>query len=899
MTEGDPRVFRATYSNTEVYECTMNESPIMRRIKDDWVNATQILKCCNFPKAKRTKILEKGVQQGRHEKVQGGFGRFQGTWIPLGDAQRLATTYGITADQAPVLYLDTADPNLDIPAKQKSTPAKEATPIKRRYTKRAKKPEETPTKKPRNDGPARSGPMMGQLGHYPPGQPQFSPNHYQGSPPSQGMFVQSQQPMAAPPPYYQPQQPHPQQQMPPKGPPMMNMTVSLSQQQEYLQRARMQHQGMAHGQHPPPPQQVDFYPPPRQQAMVGYDRMSSQSTNGTWSQEEVIKESDTSMSSAEDGKRPVFPAPEIDESPYAAQLLKFFAEDNAEIPYFIHNPPYNFNINEPIDDEGHTPLHWAASIGNYQMIYLLVQKGANILAVNTFGLNPLSKLISFNNCYELKNFEEVLHLLDKCLSNTDINGRTPLHYLCQFGKVPSKLPSLKYYMAICLNKLQQLSQMNEQVDLLSNVINHQDVNGDTCLHLAAKSRAGELCQMILNVGGRDDLENSGKETAGEIIGGYNLIEGYVPPHKPVYPAPMVAGDMAPGSMGPPEFANGTHPFIDGFPSALATPVQPSRLMGDTPDTQRTTEQSDDMEDDGVRVDKAHLDKLSAGENKENIFTDSTNKMAVSTPAKPHHQPLAAISEHSTPERRPPATPAPAPSSARYVPTVSKHQPQPPQVAEDGTIRGTSTTTLALSDLSKMLSGMISSLATTHAKEMARIDHKRQSLEDQIAAKQQTEAATHKSFKQNLAGGGVSEDQYRTLAEGRELLNQVVDKYAGEVATVEKKVLARYEQRQAAELGSLVQELEESHVADAANPSSGEGDDDELAKEEQLRYAHDLSTLQVRRAKLSRDLSVLTGKFGINEKMYKYRRLISLSCGLKVEDIDSYIDGIEESLVENS
>ena len=68
----------------------MNESSIMRRCKDDWVNATQILKCCNFPKAKRTKILEKGVQQGLHEKVQGGFGRFQGTWIPLEDARRLA-----------------------------------------------------------------------------------------------------------------------------------------------------------------------------------------------------------------------------------------------------------------------------------------------------------------------------------------------------------------------------------------------------------------------------------------------------------------------------------------------------------------------------------------------------------------------------------------------------------------------------------------------------------------------------------------------------------------------------------------------------------------------------------------------------------------------------------------
>ncbi|EMG46822.1 Transcriptional SBF complex/cell-cycle-box DNA binding subunit, putative, partial [Candida maltosa Xu316] len=118
----NPPVFRATYSNTAVYECIMNDSPIMRRCKDDWVNATQILKCCNFPKAKRTKILEKGVQQGLHEKVQGGFGRFQGTWIPLDDARKLAETYGLTKELAPVLFLDFEDPDLVIPEKVKPAP---------------------------------------------------------------------------------------------------------------------------------------------------------------------------------------------------------------------------------------------------------------------------------------------------------------------------------------------------------------------------------------------------------------------------------------------------------------------------------------------------------------------------------------------------------------------------------------------------------------------------------------------------------------------------------------------------------------------------------------------------------------------------------------------------------
>lgn len=44
----------------------------MRRSHDSWVNATQILKVAGIPKSSRTKILEKEILVGIHEKVQGG-----------------------------------------------------------------------------------------------------------------------------------------------------------------------------------------------------------------------------------------------------------------------------------------------------------------------------------------------------------------------------------------------------------------------------------------------------------------------------------------------------------------------------------------------------------------------------------------------------------------------------------------------------------------------------------------------------------------------------------------------------------------------------------------------------------------------------------------------------------
>jgi regulatory protein SWI6 len=52
----------------------------MRRRADSYVNATQILKVAGVDKGRRTKILEKEILPGKHEIVQGGYGKYQGTW---------------------------------------------------------------------------------------------------------------------------------------------------------------------------------------------------------------------------------------------------------------------------------------------------------------------------------------------------------------------------------------------------------------------------------------------------------------------------------------------------------------------------------------------------------------------------------------------------------------------------------------------------------------------------------------------------------------------------------------------------------------------------------------------------------------------------------------------------
>ena len=879
----------------------MNDSPIMRRCKDDWVNATQILKCCNFPKAKRTKILEKGVQSGLHEKIQGGFGRFQGTWIPLPDAKRLAATYGVTEEQAPVLFLDSSDPNLDIPHKQKPN-AKDPTPVKRKYVKRKNKLE-TPTKKYKSEPNSES-----QI------QLQPHPSDYVNQTMQYQMNTQMNTHLNN---QMQTQIPNANYQMPPsqqefsmnRNDKVQDYNYQLMQQQLQQQKQQLKQQQLFNKSQNPQFQSLPY--PMSQPVMPLHNRMSSsQSTNETnWSQEEISrsKESDTSISSNEEKSKlqnpnryienvsaDVMMNSKLEEGTYASQLLKFFSDDTSEIPYFIYNPPFDFNVNEPIDDEGHTPLHWAASIGNHTMIRLLLSKGASPLVVNNFGLNPLSKLISFNNCYELKNFPKVLDDLELCLINTDINGRTPLHYLCQFAKVKSKYDSLRYYLNIILSKLTTMSNQNpsKQVDLLRNVLDHQDVNGDTCLLLAAKSGSAKVVRFLLGYGARDDLENINKETAKMVLQNNCILPEYALQQEQLWQqlSYQQNGNVNQFSQEmPPQFVQ---PQMDGinntnqFQPMLETPVQPAFRNGgvaETPDTQRTAIQEDDMDDESetARVDKAHLDNLS--DNKENVFMDGKT-YEVSTPISKDSnglQPLGVISENAKPFSEP--TKKPTCSSVQQF-----QKPNPPKLDSEGRLVTRNDKKLSMKDLSSMLCTMISSLSDSHDQTLQALEEECKRIEEQLEQKRSINDETLTKLKTMLEKIGLVE--FDSVEEGKKLLGNELTTLSKQVEHQELALRRILERNQAYHLANTVQELESAY-----NETETAKDE---SKEQKWKYAIELTHLQQERTKLMHKLTYSMKQFGIDSKMYKYRKLISSSCGLKVEEIDGLIDGIEESLVES-
>lgn len=72
------RELKLTVIKVPVFEFNVEGNHVMRRRADDWINATHILKVADFDKPARTRILEREVQKGVHEKVQGGYGKYQG-----------------------------------------------------------------------------------------------------------------------------------------------------------------------------------------------------------------------------------------------------------------------------------------------------------------------------------------------------------------------------------------------------------------------------------------------------------------------------------------------------------------------------------------------------------------------------------------------------------------------------------------------------------------------------------------------------------------------------------------------------------------------------------------------------------------------------------------------------
>lgn len=201
-------------------------------------------------------------------------------------------------------------------------------------------------------------------------------------------------------------------------------------------------------------------------------------------------------------------------SVYGDELLDYFLLSRQDAPTIKPDPPTNFQPDWPIDFERHSALHWASAMGDVQVIKQLKQFGATLAAQNCRGETPFMRSVNFTNCYEKQTFPAVMKELFDTVGARDESGCTVIHHaaIMKSGRVTSHSCS-RYYLDNIMNKLQE----THPPDFVQHLIDAQDNNGNTALHLAAKENARKCIRALLGRGASTDIPNADGVRAEDLI----------------------------------------------------------------------------------------------------------------------------------------------------------------------------------------------------------------------------------------------------------------------------------------------------------------------------------------------------------------------------------------------
>lgn len=199
---------------------------------------------------------------------------------------------------------------------------------------------------------------------------------------------------------------------------------------------------------------------------------------------------------------------------YGDELLDYFLLSRNEQPAVKPDPPPNFQPDWLIDAENHTALHWASAMGDVDVIKQLKRFNANITVKNIRGETPLMRSVNFTNCYEKQTFPAVMKELFDTVDARDNAGCTVIHHaaVMKNGRVFS-LSCSRYYLDIILNRLQETvdpSTFQQMLDV-------QDNEGNTAVHLAAQRNARKCIRALLGRNASTDIANNEGIRAEDLI----------------------------------------------------------------------------------------------------------------------------------------------------------------------------------------------------------------------------------------------------------------------------------------------------------------------------------------------------------------------------------------------
>lgn len=515
----------------------INSIAVMRRRKDSWLNATQILKIAGLDKGKRTKILEKEIVPGEHEKVQGGYGRYQGTWINYNRGVEFCRQYGVLELMQPLLEYDMGQDGtssagqggLETPTKEQAMAAQR----KRLYNgPDARQPGQSPSgtffqnisttaatavnaiNKTRFESPAVK----------PPSNLQRSNSFRRPSHPSASQ--DSQFPMGSQQIFHS-----------------AASEVSFSGSSNHLTNGRG-HQSKVELDN------GDVVEPPRKRMRPSFASSHHESFDGAQRMDvdSIAEETPTEPNESfyqhaglrgdprHESDYIIEPLPRpknaLEEEKVTQILDLFSVNDQTNIAsHPVFKSLSGEDLEWPLDDTGNSAMHWASTLGRVSLVKALLARGANLYRGNDAGESVLARACTARNNLDYRTFPELLQILGPLIALRDNRGRTILHHIAINSAIEGRDATGKYYLESLLEFVVRQSGTSQTSNddnkshgengvnrggpkviglgkFMSEIVNAQDESGDTALNLAAKGNVTSIIQQLLEVGADPEIPNS-------------------------------------------------------------------------------------------------------------------------------------------------------------------------------------------------------------------------------------------------------------------------------------------------------------------------------------------------------------------------------------------------------
>ena len=518
----------------------VNRIAVMRRRADSWLNATQILKVAGVDKGKRTKILDKEILTGEHEKVQGGYGKYQGTWIPYNRGREFCRQYHVEEVLSPLLDYDMGQDGVtqagqggnDTPTKEQAMAAQR----KRNMMNVVQENRPSANSPPKTffSGISASAvnavSAMNRARFDSPGPRPGSGNKRLASSKKPSMQNHGSQDSA-----YVGSSQQSFQSLHSEG------SFGINGQLEPAFGSQSTPYFTSNGPIDP---NLEAHEPPRKRVKPSsHNGIRSQSFHGdhdiAMRESTPTEANDSFVYHQRDLEMQALGHPSLGVQPLPQPRTKVDAEkqelirdlflDPARTEFSDHPALCTFSgddLDVPIDGTAHTALHWAATLAKPTLVKALIAKGASIYRVNAGGETALIRAALTTNNLDHRSFPELLDLLGPTIETRDSRGRTVLHHIAVSSAIKDRNPACRYYLESLLEfVVHNGSAVNSQQDLndslppkpksiglarfMAEIVNAQDMSGDTALNLAARIGHKGIIQQLLEVGANPTIPNRG------------------------------------------------------------------------------------------------------------------------------------------------------------------------------------------------------------------------------------------------------------------------------------------------------------------------------------------------------------------------------------------------------